>query len=93
MAYLACEAHGRMLRRDDGFWECAGFDGEGIGWCTAGPVPPSAAERLFHGLTYWPGVLVLDEAGNVTGLQRKTTPGAARMRELVNAALRRGPVA
>lgn len=89
MSCLACEAHGRMLLRDDGYWECAGFDGEGIGWCTAGPVPPSAAARLFAGVTYWPGVLVLDEAGQVTGRQpTESWPG-----ELVNAILRRGPVA
>lgn len=85
MSYLACEAHGRLVQRSTG-WVCVGFDGEGTGWCTAGPVPPDAAGRLLAGVTYWPGVLVLDEAGQVTGKQR----AASRARDLVNAILRAG---
>jgi hypothetical protein len=93
VSYLACEAHGRMLLRGDGFWECAGFDGEGIGWCTAGPVPPSAAERLFSCLTYWPGVLVVNESGQVAGRRSARSQLAGQVREAVNQMLRRGPIA
>jgi hypothetical protein len=29
---VACDTHGPMLRREPlGWWECAGFDGEGCG--------------------------------------------------------------
>lgn len=91
MAYLACEAHGRLVQRSTG-WVCVGFDGEGAGWCTTGPVPESSRRWLLEGERYWPGVLVLDDAGNVTDLQRPgRSEAAGRVRALVNEILRAGP--
>lgn len=102
MSYLACEAHGgRLVQREQPYhsaepepvWVCAGFDGEGIGWCTAGPVPGTSCESLLVGETYWPGVVVLDDDGNVTGLQPERSPESERARQLVNDLLRQGPTA
>ncbi|MCW2929968.1 MAG: hypothetical protein JWM19_930 [Actinomycetia bacterium] len=56
-APLECEVHGRMSPRDDGRWECAGFDGEGC-LNIPGGIPADAAMRLASGQTYWAGVNV-----------------------------------
>jgi hypothetical protein len=98
--YLACEAHGRLVHRDlDGVpdgghvcvWVCAGFDGEADGWCTAGPVPYASRLRLLAGETYWPGVAVMTEDGEVTGLRPARRAAAEEARQLVNRILRAGP--
>lgn len=54
-ATLECEVHGPMKARDDGRWECLGFDGEGCQNLRDG-ISIEAAGRLTEGRTYWPGV-------------------------------------
>jgi hypothetical protein len=64
--YLACEVHGRLVRRDQPYscadpepvWLCVGFEGEAEGWCTAGPVPADARDRLLARRTRWPGIRI-----------------------------------
>jgi hypothetical protein len=60
---LACCVHGPLKFRQEPepVWACVGFDGEAAGRCTA-VVPDSAFARLAAGLTYWPGVQVLDSS-------------------------------
>lgn len=101
--YLACEVHGRLLRRDVPeesvgggepfcYWVCVGFDGEWPEGRCAGPVSYAARRSLLAGKTYWPGVVVRDGDGRVTGLQPPESAAVAEVRELVNQILRARPI-
>jgi hypothetical protein len=60
IAYQAiCEVHGPMRHyQDEQVWRCLGFDGEGHDINPVLGFTDESAERVFHGITRWPGVRV-----------------------------------